>query len=350
MIVLLLAAARVVAIDGGSRSVVIVSFGSLLISRWTMIALSTAILTEIIAWMRPGATQPFPLAQQRIAQILPAAPPIGGMAPVVQLQYAAPAAGAPAAIDAMGVVFSGIGTLLYLFTAVTVLNGPAIALAWALWAGGLALLAHPGRRLAYLPHAAALIGLIVLRWGLWDQALPILAGWHSAHGVLMPLVNLPCLVGGILIPEIAGLLVQLRRAGHDRLALRRGLQVALGGVVLALVNFQTLYAVDWFCAHIAQPASPAMAKQVALSILWGVCGFVGVIAGFRRDFAALRYAALSLLGFTLVKILIVDMADVRAVWRILSFIAVGTLLLGVSYIYHQHIAVRDPAPPGRSAA
>ena len=35
------------------------------------------------------------------------------------------------------------------------------------------------------------------------------------------------------------------------------------------------------------------------------------------------------------KILIVDMKDVQAVWRILSFIAVGSLLLGVSYLYHQ---------------
>jgi uncharacterized membrane protein len=31
------------------------------------------------------------------------------------------------------------------------------------------------------------------------------------------------------------------------------------------------------------------------------------------------------------------MADVRAVWRILSFIAVGGLLLGVSYIYQRHV-------------
>jgi uncharacterized membrane protein len=52
----------------------------------------------------------------------------------------------------------------------------------------------------------------------------------------------------------------------------------------------------------------------------------------------LRYAALALLGVTLLKILIIDMADVQAIWRILSFLCVGLLLLAVSYIYHKQFA------------
>ena len=38
---------------------------------------------------------------------------------------------------------------------------------------------------------------------------------------------------------------------------------------------------------------------------------------------------------TLAKILVIDMAEVKAIWRILSFVAVGLLLLCVSFVYHR---------------
>jgi uncharacterized membrane protein len=71
-----------------------------------------------------------------------------------------------------------------------------------------------------------------------------------------------------------------------------------------------------------------------------VAGFSAVIVGFRRKIAPLRIAALVLLGITLAKILLIDMAHVKAVWRILSFVAVGGLLLAVSYVYHQQMQAK----------
>jgi uncharacterized membrane protein len=75
-------------------------------------------------------------------------------------------------------------------------------------------------------------------------------------------------------------------------------------------------------------------------VLWAVVGLSAVVVGFARHLRSLRYAALSLLGVTLVKILLVDLAQVRPVYRILSFLAVGGLLLCVSFVYHRHNEVR----------
>jgi uncharacterized membrane protein len=62
---------------------------------------------------------------------------------------------------------------------------------------------------------------------------------------------------------------------------------------------------------------------------------VAVVAGFARHLRPLRYAALILLGITLAKILFIDLAKVQPVYRILSFLAVGMLLLCVSFVYHR---------------
>jgi uncharacterized membrane protein len=169
----------------------------------------------------------------------------------------------------------------------------------------------------------------------------MLLGAGSAPAGGAALIGFPSFVGALIIAAHAGLLVQFRRSGGTHRSLTRMLQGALAGTILALLNFQTLHAVDWFCANVAPLSNPAMARQVALSILWAGCGFVAVVVGFRRNLTSLRYAALLLLGITLLKILLVDMADVRAVWRILSFIAVGGLLLGVSYIYHKQMESRQ---------
>jgi uncharacterized membrane protein len=116
----------------------------------------------------------------------------------------------------------------------------------------------------------------------------------------------------------------------------------VGAIVVgfALANFETLRAVDYFAASFADFVT---AKQVALSVLWGVIGLGAVVVGFAKHVRPLRYAALGLLGVTLVKILFVDLAQVRPVYRILSFLAVGGLLLCVSFVYHRHEEERRTA-------
>ncbi|HVT81654.1 MAG TPA: DUF2339 domain-containing protein, partial [Phycisphaerae bacterium] len=52
---------------------------------------------------------------------------------------------------------------------------------------------------------------------------------------------------------------------------------------------------------------------------------------------SVRYVALTLLAFTVCKIVLVDMANVETILRVFSLIALGFLLFVVSYIYHKHI-------------
>jgi uncharacterized membrane protein len=157
-------------------------------------------------------------------------------------------------------------------------------------------------------------------------------------------VNLALLDGVLLAGAIA---LELRISPpRDRKApqLDRDVQTAVYAALLlvpfAALTFESWRAVDYLANHGPVINDPAMAKQMATSVLWSIIGFASVLIGFWKRIRPLRIAALVLLGITLAKIFLVDMKDVQAVWRILSFIALGSLLLGVSYIYSRQLARR----------
>lgn len=72
---------------------------------------------------------------------------------------------------------------------------------------------------------------------------------------------------------------------------------------------------------------------VAFSVYWGLYAILSIGVGFGVRAAVLRYAGLGLLGITLLKIVLVDLANAGTGWRILSFLGVGSILLATSVLY-----------------
>jgi uncharacterized membrane protein len=81
--------------------------------------------------------------------------------------------------------------------------------------------------------------------------------------------------------------------------------------------------------------------QVGLSLLWTVYAAAALAWGFVRSNVALRYAALALLGLTVIKVFAVDMAAVKTAYRILSFLVLGVVQLLVSVAYQRRRASTD---------
>lgn len=75
--------------------------------------------------------------------------------------------------------------------------------------------------------------------------------------------------------------------------------------------------------------------QLGLSVLWTVYAAIALAWGFVRAAPAVRYGALALLGITVVKVFVVDLAAVSTVYRVLSFLVLGIVLLGVSALYQK---------------
>jgi uncharacterized membrane protein len=64
--------------------------------------------------------------------------------------------------------------------------------------------------------------------------------------------------------------------------------------------------------------------------------------GMSRDLRSWRWMALLLLAATLLKVFFVDMAEVRQIWRVLSFMVLGALLMACSYAYSRRERKRRP--------
>ena len=77
------------------------------------------------------------------------------------------------------------------------------------------------------------------------------------------------------------------------------------------------------------------AAHMGLSLIWGLYATGLLIFGFARRVRPARLAALGLFGVTALKLVFVDLAGVQEVFRIISFIVLGLLLIAASYLYHR---------------
>ena len=87
-------------------------------------------------------------------------------------------------------------------------------------------------------------------------------------------------------------------------------------------------------------------SQVALSVVWAILGGVAVAAGLLRSIPPLRWFGLGLLALATAKVFLYDLASLDAVYRVMSFIVLGILLLLSSYAYRRF----GPAPEQAVAA
>ncbi|MHC1743167.1 MAG: DUF2339 domain-containing protein [Syntrophobacteraceae bacterium] len=81
----------------------------------------------------------------------------------------------------------------------------------------------------------------------------------------------------------------------------------------------------------------SMTFQASVSILWGITALCVMVLGTRKRLRGLWIAGASLMGVTVVKLFLVDLAKAGTLGRVVSFISVGILILVVGYF--------SPVPP-----
>jgi uncharacterized membrane protein len=91
-----------------------------------------------------------------------------------------------------------------------------------------------------------------------------------------------------------------------------------------------------------------LAQQVTISVFWATSAALLVAAGFHRHYPPIRYLALVLFGVTGLKVFTVDLSQLDSIYRILSSVGLGALLVGASFLYHRYrsqIAPSATRPP-----
>jgi uncharacterized membrane protein len=70
-------------------------------------------------------------------------------------------------------------------------------------------------------------------------------------------------------------------------------------------------------------------------VTWAAYATGAIVAGIRRRYAPARYFAMVVFALTIAKVFLVDMAELERVYRIVSIIGLGVMLLATSYMYER---------------
>ncbi len=83
------------------------------------------------------------------------------------------------------------------------------------------------------------------------------------------------------------------------------------------------------------PATSRLAGGLAVSAWWAVFAAGLVMLGFRRKLKPVRVAGLLVSGLAVAKVLLFDLSQLDALYRVASVFTLGLVSLGVAYLYHR---------------
>jgi len=79
-----------------------------------------------------------------------------------------------------------------------------------------------------------------------------------------------------------------------------------------------------------------LAQQLSISVVWTIYGGAMLTVGIARRSKLLRVMALLLLSLTIFKVFLFDLSGLEKLYRIISFIVLGMILLAVSFLYQRY--------------
>lgn len=139
------------------------------------------------------------------------------------------------------------------------------------------------------------------------------------------------------------------------------LRVAAVGVNLLALIALTLEVADYFYRKMTETSGYgwyrsysdlSLERDFSYSAVWLVYGAILMAVGFRKRSAFVRWQALILIAFTTGKVFLYDLSQLGGSYRIVSFIALGAVLLGISFIYQRDwlkLSPREPDKPAQEA-
>jgi len=173
--------------------------------------------------------------------------------------------------------------------------------------------------LGYYPRS----GLRILNWLLYTYLVPAGAMLWSTL-LLRPLE------------------VERKRAWEERIySFGQPVVAALTGLACIVVVFVwiNLAIADWYGTgtHLTWGMERAAARDVTVSVAWGLYALVLLGLGMARSVAALRWISLGLLMFTIFKVFLYDLGELEDLYRVASLVGLAVSLLLVSLAYQRFV-------------
>lgn len=127
----------------------------------------------------------------------------------------------------------------------------------------------------------------------------------------------------------------------------------VGANLLALIAL-TWEASDYFSQQMAVHShNPAFYREISVtrgftySAIWLIYGAALMACGFWKRSPFARWQALILIALTTVKVFAIDVSQLGGSYRIISFIALGSVLLAISFVYQRDWLSLSSASPAK---
>jgi uncharacterized membrane protein len=171
---------------------------------------------------------------------------------------------------------------------------------------------------------------------IWSLAVNLTNNGNPEPLLYLPVLN-PVDVMHVIMLVLGYRCYQLLKPDVERFAQYRELKSIVTVVVAVLVfiwiNAILLRSIHHFAGVAYHPSALAHSAlvQAALSILWTILGMLAMLFAARKSLRKFWIAGAVLVGVVLVKLVLIDLSSRDTIERIVSFIAVGLLLVGMGY-------------------
>lgn len=181
------------------------------------------------------------------------------------------------------------------------------------------------------------IGGLISVVGLLFLENPLLFSGVNVGGLVFNLLLL-----GYALPAVLMLLLSYAVAGHRPVAYAN--TIAGGALVFAL-TYVTLEIRRFYHSPVLLYGGTTGAEQYTYSIGWLGFGVVLLGVGILVNSERARLASAAVIALTILKAFVIDMSTLTGVYRALSFMCLGVVLVAIGWLYQRILFRRQVAPP-----
>jgi uncharacterized membrane protein len=192
--------------------------------------------------------------------------------------------------------------------------------------------------------AVAGLALLIIVFGLGISANPLITS-RPVGGMLFNLILL-----GYGLPAVLAIVLAVRTRGRRTDGYR--ICAATVALVLALA-YLTLEVTTLYHGPVLTRGPTTNAEQYTYSLVWLAFGVVLLMAGIALRSQPARLASAAIVALTVAKVFLIDMSDLTGVYRALSFIGLGLVLVGIGWLYQRLLfppRAKPPAAPNATAS
>jgi uncharacterized membrane protein len=178
------------------------------------------------------------------------------------------------------------------------------------------------------------IALLFIVFGLFMLEMPLF--WNSeVGGLFWNRLLLAYAMPALLLLALSYTVADIRVRGYAN---------TLAGIALVLaLTYVTLQVRRVFHGPVLHGGETSDAEQYTYSLAWLAFGVVLLVVGLFFASQRARLASAVVIGLTVLKAFLIDMSNLTGVYRALSFMGLGLVLVAIGWLY-QRILFKRQAP------